>query len=88
MENVHRLGEQRNALMSELENRGVSTRQGTHSPILTGLYADKYDLKPEDFPRSVLSDRLTIALPLFPQITDDEQATVVSELRAVFDLLA
>ena len=85
--NVHRLWEQRNALMTELENRGVSTRQGTHSPILTGLYAGKYDLRPEEYPRSVISDRLTIALPLFPQMTDDEQATVVSELRAVFETI-
>jgi dTDP-4-amino-4,6-dideoxygalactose transaminase len=87
LDNVHALGELRNALMTELEDRGISTRQGTHSPVLTGLYAGKYDLKPEDFPRSVLSDRLTIALPLFPQMTDEEQATVVSELRAVYDSL-
>jgi perosamine synthetase len=87
MENVHRLHEQRNALMSELEQRGVSTRQGTHSPVLTGLYARKYDLRPDDFPRSVIADRLTLALPLFPQMTDDEQATVVTELRAVFEAL-
>jgi perosamine synthetase len=85
IENVHRLNEQRNALMAALEQRGVSTRQGTHSPILTGLYSRKYDLRPEDFPRSVIADRLTLALPLFPQMTDDEQETVVAELRAVFD---
>jgi perosamine synthetase len=83
--NVHELNDRRNALMADLESRGVSTRQGTHSPVLTGLYARKYDLRPEDFPRSVIADRLSLALPLYPQMTDAEQETVVSELRAVYD---
>ncbi len=84
IENVHRLNEQRNALMAELERRGVSTRQGTHSPVLTELYAQKYDLRAEDYPRSAIADRLSLALPLYPQMTDDEQATVVDMLQAVF----
>jgi perosamine synthetase len=87
IENVHRLHEQRNALMSELERRGVSTRQGTHSPVLTGFYSERYALRPEDYPASVLADRLSLALPLFPQLTDEEQARVVDELRSVFDSL-
>ena len=88
MENVNLLTERRNALMAELERRGVATRQGTHSPILTGFYARRYDLRPNDFARSVLADRLSLALPLYPQMTDEEQETVVTELRAVFDALA
>jgi dTDP-4-amino-4,6-dideoxygalactose transaminase len=82
---VHELNARRNALMAELERRGVSTRQGTHSPILTGFYARRYDLRPEDFPSSILADRLSLALPLFPQLTDAEQETVIGELQAVFD---
>ena len=88
MDNFQRLNEQRNALMAELERRGVATRQGTHSPILTTFYASRYDLRPEGFPQSVLADRLGLALPLFPQMTDEEQETVVRELRAVFEALA
>jgi perosamine synthetase len=87
IDNVHRLNEVRNALMAELERRGISTRQGTHSPILTGYYAGRYDLPPERFARSVIADRLSLALPLFPQMTDQEQATVVGELRAVYESL-
>jgi perosamine synthetase len=88
MENVDRLSERRNALMAELERRGVATRQGTHSPILTGFYARRYDLRPSDFPHSVLAERLSLALPLYPQMTDDEQETVVRELRNAFEALA
>jgi dTDP-4-amino-4,6-dideoxygalactose transaminase len=87
LESVHRLHERRNALMAELERRGIATRQGTHSPVLTGFYARRYGLRPEDFPHGILADRLSLALPLYPQMTDDEQATVVAELRSVFDSL-
>jgi dTDP-4-amino-4,6-dideoxygalactose transaminase len=85
--NVERLHDMRNRLMADLEERGISTRQGTHSPVLTGFYSSKYGLRPEDYPRSVVADKLSLALPLFPQMTDDEQDLVVSELRAAYDRL-
>lgn len=81
-DNVGRLHEQRNALMGELERAGIATRQGTHSPILTGYYSRRYDLDPADFPNSVFADRLSLALPLYPQMTDAEQDAVVEALHA------
>lgn len=87
MDNVERLHERRNALMTELERRGIATRQGTHAPVLSGLYARRYGLRPQHFPRSVIADRLSLALPLYPQLTDGEQDTVVAELRSVYEAL-
>ena len=84
IENVHRLHEERNRVMSTLEEQGIATRQGTHSPILTPLYSERYGLKPEDFPNSVIADRLTVALPLYPQLTEEEQAEVVRQLAAAY----
>jgi perosamine synthetase len=82
--NVGRLHDRRNELMGRLEERGIATRQGTHSPVLTPLYAGKYGLLPEEYPNSVLADRLSLALPLYPQLTDDELELVVAELREAF----
>jgi perosamine synthetase len=84
IENVHRLHEERNRVMAGLEEHGIATRQGTHSPILTPLYSERYDLRPEDFPNSVIADRLTMALPLFPQMTEEEQAEVISRLATAY----
>jgi dTDP-4-amino-4,6-dideoxygalactose transaminase len=81
LDNVQRLHEHRNALMAELEQQGIATRQGTHSPVLTGLYAQRYRLDPADFPNSVIADRLSLALPLYPQMTDAEQDAVVAALH-------
>lgn len=82
MENVERLHGQRNALMARLEERGIATRPGTHSPVITAFYAARYGLEPAEFPNSVLADRLSLTLPLYPQLTDAEQETVVAELHA------
>jgi perosamine synthetase len=84
MANLSRLSEWRNAVMARLEERGIATRQGTHAPILQGYYRDRYSLQAEDFPNSTTADRISLSLPLFPQMTDDEQSRVVEELKAAF----
>jgi dTDP-4-amino-4,6-dideoxygalactose transaminase len=87
MGNVARLHEQRNELMMRLEERGIATRQGTHSAVETAYYTEKYGLRPKDFPNSSLADRLTLALPLYPQMTEADQTRVVTELGAVWETL-
>jgi dTDP-4-amino-4,6-dideoxygalactose transaminase len=82
MPGLQALSDRRNALMAELEAIGIATRQGTHAPVLQGFYRDKYGLRPEAFPAAAMADRLTLALPLFPQLTDAEQDRVIGALRA------
>ena len=78
--NAEKLRARRNDLMAELETQGIATRQGTHAPVILGVYAQKYGLAPEDYPNAVVADRLTLGLPLYPQMTPAEQATVVEAL--------
>ena len=79
--NVDRLHRKRNELMAGLEAEGIATRPGTHAPVVLGYYADKYNLRPEQFPNAYLADRLGLALPLYPQMTDAEQGRVVDALK-------
>lgn len=79
--NVERLHQQRNALMMHLEAQGIATRQGTHAPAILGYYAEKYNLRPEQFPNAYLADRLSLALPLYPQMTEAEQELVCHSLQ-------
>jgi dTDP-4-amino-4,6-dideoxygalactose transaminase len=81
LENVERLHEQRNELMVHLEKLGIATRQGTHAPVIQGFYRDKYGLRAEQFPASYIADRLSFALPLFPQMTESEQMMVCQNLQ-------
>jgi dTDP-4-amino-4,6-dideoxygalactose transaminase len=82
--NVDELHERRNRLMAELESRGIATRQGTHAAALQGYYREKYGLRPEQLPNAYLADLLTLALPLYPQLTEAEQEQVVDELARAF----
>ncbi|MBI4504030.1 MAG: DegT/DnrJ/EryC1/StrS family aminotransferase [Chloroflexi bacterium] len=79
--NVERLHAWRNELMARLEERGIATRQGTHAPVIQGYYAVKYGLRPEQFPNAYIADRLSLALPLYAQMTDAEQDFVCASLR-------
>jgi perosamine synthetase len=70
-------------MMARMEERGVSTRQGTHAPALAGLYGH-----PEQaFPRAAVAERLTLALPLYPDMTDAEQELVVTELLGAYEAI-
>lgn len=77
----------RNRLMQELEEQGIATRQGTHAAALTRYYAEKYSLELEQFPVAAVAERLSLTLPLYPQMTEEEQDTVVSALQRVPELI-
>jgi perosamine synthetase len=81
LENVDRLHADRNALMGRLEADGIATRQGTHAAGLQTYYQTKYGLRPDDFPNAHLADRLTMALPLYPQMTAEERTTVIEAVE-------
>ncbi len=80
-----RLHEWRNSVMQRMEDRGIATRQGTHAPVATGLYSRKYGLEQADFPQAMVAERLSLALPLYPNMTDSEQELVVTELLDAFE---
>jgi len=81
------LNRRRNDLMVALEEKGISTRQGTHAVTLLGYYQNKYGIRNEDFPNAWMADKLTMALPLYPQITDEEQQyvirTIITEYKGI-----
>ncbi|MDH4136375.1 MAG: DegT/DnrJ/EryC1/StrS family aminotransferase [Anaerolineae bacterium] len=85
LDNVDQLHQQRNELMMRLEAKGIATRQGTHAPVILGYYAEKYGLRPEQFPNAYVADRLSLTLPLYAQMTDAEQDLVCQSLREALD---
>jgi dTDP-4-amino-4,6-dideoxygalactose transaminase len=80
--NVEALHRGRNALMDRLEAQGIATRQGTHAAALTAYYAKRYGVQPSDVPRSALAEKLSLTLPLYAQMTGDEQGRVLAALGA------
>ena len=80
-ENAEALGAERNKLMSALEDSGIATRQGTHAPVTQTYYKDKYQIQVQDFPNSVLAEQISLALPLFPSLSEEDQQRVVDSLK-------
>jgi len=71
----------RNDLMAALARHDIQTRPGTHAVHRLGYYANKYGLRPEQFPNAVLAEDTTITLPIFPGMTEGDQEKVVEVIR-------
>lgn len=79
--NADEINIQRNEFMQYLSDNGIATRPGTHAVHLQDYYSKKYNLKPEEFFNSYIAEKCTIALPLFPGMTDDEFNYVIEKIR-------
>ena len=77
---IEKMNEKRNRIMTFLEERGIQTRQGTHAVHMLGYYKGKYGYKDEDLIHSYRADRLSIALPLYADISLEDQKYVVEML--------
>lgn len=79
--NVDWLHHQRNEFMQALDEQGIMSRQGTHAVTMTGYYREKYGLEAGSFPNAWLADRLSLALPLYPQMTLEEHQYVCDHIQ-------
>jgi perosamine synthetase len=73
----------RNDIMDRLQERGISTRPGTHAVHMLGYYRDRFGLEPGEFPAARDCDRDTIALPLHNRMSDDDYRYVVREIKGI-----
>ena len=78
---IDRINIKRNYFMKKLEQMRIATRQGTHAIHILGYYKNKYNFKDEDFLMSYAADKLSVALPLYADMSDDEFDYVVSNIK-------
>jgi dTDP-4-amino-4,6-dideoxygalactose transaminase len=78
---IDRISAKRNIFMRKLAERGIATRQGTHAVHTLSYYKNKYNLKDEDFLMSYAADRLSIALPLYVGMTDEEFDYIITSIK-------
>ena len=76
-------GQYRNELLQKLEDIGIATRQGTHAVHMLGYYRNRFGYKPEDFINAYACDHLSITLPLYIGMSDDDQDYVVDSIVKV-----
>jgi perosamine synthetase len=80
-EQINRINTKRNIFMEKLEAMTIATRQGTHAIHTLGYYKNKNNFKDEDFLMSYAGDKLTVALPLYADMSNDEFDYVVSNIK-------
>ena len=80
-EKIDQINIKRNIFMEKLEEKGIATRQGTHAVHTLDYYKTKYNLCEEDFLMSYAADRLSIALPLYTEMSDEEFEYVIECIR-------
>lgn len=81
MANLAALAAGRDRLMAALEQEGIATRPGTHAPVETAVYRERYGLRPGQFPGALLAQSLSLALPLFAGLSEPEQERVAQAVR-------
>jgi len=80
-EKIDQINIKRNIFMEKLEEKGIATRQGTHAVHTLDYYKTKHNLCEEDFLMSYAADRLSIALPLYTEMSDEEFEYVVDCMK-------
>ena len=78
-------GRFRNELLQKLEDGGIATRQGTHAVHMLGYYKKRFGYKAEDFENAYACDHLSITLPLYIGMSDDDQEYVIDTIRKTLD---
>lgn len=72
----------RNRLMNFLYEKGIATVQGAQAIHIVSYYKEKYGFNEFDFPNALIADKLSIALPIYPQLSDEEQMYVIKSLKS------
>jgi perosamine synthetase len=73
----------RNEIMELLQQKGISTRPGTHAVHMLNIYKDKYGLKPEDYPGAMAANNYSMAIPLHNKMTQEDFKYVVKVIKSL-----
>ncbi len=73
----------RNDLMELLQQKGISTRPGTHAVHMLGFYAKTFNIAPQDFPGAFKANEFSMSLPLHNKMTSEDYKYIVDILKEI-----
>jgi len=73
----------RNEIMEILQQKGISTRPGTHAIHMLGAYVKKFGYSPHDFPSSFAADQYSMAIPLHNKMVKEDFDYIVEALKSL-----
>jgi dTDP-4-amino-4,6-dideoxygalactose transaminase len=72
----------RERLFAHLHDNGIAAVQAAQSMAAVAYYRNKYGWKPGDFPNALMADQTSMALPIYPGLTESDQDSVAAALRS------
>lgn len=73
----------RNKIMEILQEKGISTRPGTHAVHMLKFYSDLYNIKPKDFPGAQKANDFSISIPIHNQMGKNDFEFIVNTLKTI-----
>jgi dTDP-4-amino-4,6-dideoxygalactose transaminase len=73
----------RNDIMEYLQQKGISTRPGTHAVHMLTFYKEKYGIKPSDFPGAFAANEYSMSIPLHNRMVAEDYEYIVNALRSI-----
>ncbi len=73
----------RNDIMEFLQQRGISTRPGTHAVHMLDVYSKMYNIQPNDFPSAFKADQFSMSIPMHNRMDNEDFEYVVKILKSI-----
>jgi dTDP-4-amino-4,6-dideoxygalactose transaminase len=73
----------RNDIMEFLQQRGISTRPGTHAVHMLDVYSKMYNIQPNDFPSAFKADQYSMSIPMHNRMTEEDFEYIVYTLKSI-----
>ena len=73
----------RNQIMEKLQEKGISTRPGTHAVHMLNFYKHQFGIRPEDYKGAQAANDYSMSIPLHNRMTSDDYYYVVQVLKSL-----
>jgi len=73
----------RNDIMEFLQQKGISTRPGTHAVHMLDVYSKMFNISPQDFPNAFKADQFSMSIPMHNKMNADDFKYVVEALKSI-----
>ena len=73
----------RNEIMERLQEKGISTRPGTHAVHMLGFYKVKYIIQPQDYPGAQIANDESISIPLHNKMVKEDFEYIVNVIKNI-----
>ncbi len=73
----------RNDIMEVLQQKGISTRPGTHAVHMLDVYAKMFNINPQDYPNAFKADQYSMSIPMHNRMEKEDFDYIITALNSI-----